>query len=43
VLGVFAAVHVIWYIHPSDLESYEELEAILTDGQPAVVEFYSNF
>lgn len=28
---------------PSDISSVDELTAILTDGQPKVIEFYSNF
>jgi len=41
VLG-FAGVHIIWYIHPSDVKSVEDLNARVTGGQPTVVEFYSN-
>lgn len=28
---------------PSDISSVDELTVILTDGQPKVIEFYSNF
>lgn len=42
-LGAFIVVHVVWYIHPSDVKSAEELEDRLNNGQPTVVEFYSNF
>ncbi|MCQ3975218.1 MAG: hypothetical protein DPW09_17385 [Anaerolineae bacterium] len=28
---------------PSDISSVDALTAILTDGQPKVIEFYSNF
>lgn len=28
---------------PSDIGSVDELTATLTDGQPKVIEFYSNF
>lgn len=28
---------------PSDISNVDELTAILTDGQPKVIEFYSNF
>ena len=42
-LGAFLAIHVIWFIHPSDIASIDELNAVLTDGQPTIVNFYSNF
>lgn len=28
---------------PSDISSVDELTVMLTDGQPKVIEFYSNF
>ncbi len=34
----FVGIHIIWYIHPSDVKSMEELNARLTDGQPTVIE-----
>lgn len=42
ILG-FIGIHLVWYISPSDIHSMDELNARLTDGQPTVVEFYSNF
>jgi hypothetical protein len=39
---VFLALHIIWYIKPSHIASTEELNTHLTDGQPTVIEFYSN-
>ncbi len=41
-LLAFIAIHLIWYIHPSEVASLEELETLLTDGQPTLVNFYSN-
>ena len=44
-LGALIAVvglHLVWYIHPSDVKSMDDLNARLTRGQPTVVEFYSN-
>lgn len=43
-LGLFGFVvlHVVWYIHPSDIQTTAELRARLHDGQPTVVEYYSN-
>ncbi len=41
-LGVFLGMHLIWYIHPSEIKTYADLQARLTGGQPTVIEFYSN-
>lgn len=38
----FVGIHLVWYISPSEIKTMEELDARLTDGQPTVVEFYSN-
>lgn len=41
--ALFIGVHLVWYIHPSDIKSAEDLEARINNGQqPTVVEFYSN-
>ena len=43
-LGVaaFVGLHIVWYIHPSDIESVDELQAHVRRGEPTIVEFYSN-
>ncbi len=38
----FALIHLVWYIRPSAIDSAAELQAVLTDGQPTVVEYYTN-
>jgi len=38
----FVIIHLVWYIRPSAIDSAEELHAALTDGQPTVVEYYTN-
>ncbi len=42
VLIVFVGIHLVWYIHPSDVKSIDDLNARLTRGQPTIIEFYSN-
>jgi hypothetical protein len=39
IIGAFVLLH----NKPSDVDSLDELSRALTTGQPAVVEFYSNF
>jgi hypothetical protein len=41
-IGGFVGIHILWYIPASDVKSLEDLNARLTDGQPTVVEFYTN-
>ncbi len=41
-LSIVLGMHLIWYIHPSEIKTYDDLQARLTGGQPTVVEFYSN-
>ena len=41
ILG-FIGIHIIWYIRPSNIKTIEEYQTLLHDGQPTVVEFYSN-
>ncbi|MCD4685312.1 MAG: hypothetical protein K8S97_05195 [Anaerolineae bacterium] len=43
VVLAFITIHIVWYIQPtSGIASTEDLHARLTDGQPTVVEFYTN-
>ena len=42
VLIAVVGIHLVWYIHPSDVKSMDDLNARLTRGQPTVIEFYSN-
>lgn len=42
VLVVFVALHVVWYIRPSDVKSAHDVQAQIGQGQPVVVEFYTN-
>lgn len=39
---VFIALHLIWYIKPSDIQTVQEFDARIQGGEPMVVEFYSN-
>ncbi|MBI5960542.1 MAG: hypothetical protein HY866_17515 [Chloroflexi bacterium] len=41
-LLAFVGVHIVWYTHPSDVKSVEDLQARLNTGQPVIVEYYSN-
>jgi hypothetical protein len=41
-LLAFAGVHIVWYTHPSDVKSVEDLQARLNTGQPVILEYYSN-
>lgn len=38
----FLAIHALWYIKPSDIKDMAALNAELHNGQPTVVELYSN-
>ncbi|NDJ86401.1 MAG: hypothetical protein GYB66_10975 [Chloroflexi bacterium] len=40
---IFVAIHIIWYIRPSNIESTAALDAELTNGEPTIISFYSNF
>ena len=39
----FLVAHILWYIKPSAIKDMAALNAALFDGQPTVVELYSNF
>lgn len=41
-LVAFILAHLLLETRPTPLASVEELNARLTDGQPTIVEFYSN-
>ena len=42
VIAGFVGLHIIWYIRPSNIKSMDDLNARLTDGEPMVIEFYTN-
>jgi hypothetical protein len=42
-LALIVGSFVLLHNKPSDVDSLDELSRALTTGQPAVVEFYSNF
>jgi hypothetical protein len=42
-LALVASAFILLRSEPSDLASLDELNGVLSAGQPTVVEFYSNF
>jgi len=38
----FVAIHIVWRIPPSNIKDMTTLNAELTNGQPTVLELYSN-
>jgi hypothetical protein len=42
-LAIIASAFIFLRSKPSDVESLNELDGLLSTGQPTVVEFYSNF
>lgn len=42
-IALFVILHVVWYIRPSRVRSRDELAAVLYNGKPTIIEFYSNF
>ncbi len=42
-LGLIAGAFIFLRSKPTDFKSINELEGILVNGQPTVVEFYSNY
>jgi len=43
VLGLIVAAFIFLRHRPSNVASLDELDGLLSAGQPTVVEFYSNF
>jgi len=43
ILAFIASAFILLRTQPSDVGSFEELNGVLSDGRPTVVEFYSNF
>jgi hypothetical protein len=43
VLGLFVGAFIFLRHRPSNVASLDELDGLLSAGQPTVVEFYSNF
>ena len=43
VLGLIVGAFIFLRHRPSNVASLEELDGLLSAGQPTVVEFYSNF
>ncbi|MBI5928833.1 MAG: thioredoxin family protein [Chloroflexi bacterium] len=40
---LMAAIHVMWYIRPSEVKTQSELNILVTNGQhPTIVEYYNN-
>lgn len=39
---LFVVIHLVWYIRPSKIKNEDELRAILKNGQPTIIELYSN-
>ena len=42
-LAVIIGAFVLLHTKPSNIQNVDDLSAMLTDGQPAVIEFYSDF
>ena len=42
IVGSLLGAFLLLRTHPSDVGTSAELKAILTNGQPALLEFYSN-
>lgn len=38
----FIAIHIIWYIKPSNIQTVAAFDQELTNGSPTIVEYYSN-
>jgi len=42
-LGSIASAFVFFHTTPSDVTSFDAVSQTLTNGEPTVIEFYSNF
>ena len=42
-LGIIVGAFVVFRTTPSELSSADELSAVIYNGKPTVIEFYSNF
>jgi len=38
----FVAVHILWYIQPDRVETAADFTRHINNGQPVIVEFFSN-
>ena len=41
-LTIAAVLHVLWYIHPDQIETTTDFNRLISRGQPVIVEFFSN-
>ncbi|MCQ3930125.1 MAG: hypothetical protein DPW16_06665 [Chloroflexi bacterium] len=42
-MTIATAIHIVWYIRPSDIKTKSEFEAVVSNGQqPTIVEYYNN-
>ncbi len=42
-LGIIASAFVFFHTTPSDVTSFDAVSQTLTNGEPTLIEFYSNF
>ncbi|MBZ0319754.1 MAG: thioredoxin family protein [Anaerolineae bacterium] len=42
-MTIVAAIHLVWYIRPSDIKTKSEFDVVVRNGQqPTIVEYYNN-